>query len=147
MHIFRAYDIRGKLTPQMVEAIAHAFASHLNQNKIKQLVLGYDARLSSPQYAYIIQTTLEKAGIEVEALGCCSTPLMYCYAQKYGNGIILTASHNPSTDQGIKWLLNGLPPTPEDIQHIGQLTQQYLDPSKAGYPTIQPATSKKHTKA
>ena len=147
MHIFRAYDIRGKLTPQMVEAIAHAFASHLNQNKIKQLVLGYDARLSSPQYAYIIQTTLEKAGIEVEALGCCSTPLMYFYAQKHGNGIMLTASHNPSTDQGIKWLLNGLPPTPEDIQHIGQLTQQYLDPSKGGYPTIQPATSKKHAKA
>ena len=144
MHIFRAYDIRGRLTPQMVEAIAHAFVLHLNQNNIKHLVLGYDARLSSPQYAYILQTILEKAGIEVEALGCCSTPMMYFSAQKQGNGIMVTASHNPSTDQGIKWILNGLPPTPEDIQHIGQLAKQYFDPSKGGYPTIQPARSQKH---
>ena len=144
-HIFRAYDIRGKITPQVIEAIGHAFASHLTHHQIKHIVLGYDARVSSPQYAYIIQTILEKAGIEVEALGCCSTPMMYFFAQKHGNGMMLTASHNPSTDQGVKWLMNGLPPTPEDIQQIGKLAQKYIS-NTGGYPTIQPAISKKHAK-
>lgn len=140
-HIFRAYDIRGKtsdLTPNMVNAIGHAFADHLVKLSIQNIVLGYDARLSSPQYAYIIQRALERQNINVIGLGCCSTPMMYFHAHQYdGHGIMVTASHNAKTDNGIKWLIGPLPPTPQDIQYIGKMAQTYLE--IGNYPTIQPA--------
>lgn len=57
-HIFRAYDIRGNLsdlTQDVVIAIAYAFLDQLKKSKINKIVVGYDARLSSPVYAKIIE--------------------------------------------------------------------------------------------
>ena len=123
LHIFRAYDIRGKLTiftPQVVAAIGHALAYQYLAAGQTALVVGYDARLSSPQYAAILRTIFEQHGLSVIDLGCCSSPLMYFMArQAAGNGVMVTASHNPKSDNGIKWILNGEPPTPEQIEEIG----------------------------
>lgn len=142
-HIFRAYDIRGKaskLSAHVIQAIAHAFAQQFGRLESPTVVLGYDARLSSPQYAYIVQRTLEQKNIHVVALGCCSTPVMYFMAQMHqGHGIMVTASHNAKSDNGLKWLYDYQPPTPNDIQHIRQLAQQYYTPQQMAYPTVQPA--------
>lgn len=132
-HIFRAYDIRGRLSDlrlNVLVAIARAFAIQLKQQQIDHVVLGFDARLDGKMYASYIQHILIQQHIHVTALGCCSTPYMYFMAQqltKTGSGIMLTASHNPKTDHGIKWLSHKSPPTPEDIQNIAHLAkQQYL---------------------
>ena len=129
LHIFRAYDIRGKLTvftPKVVTAIAYALSRHYLEAGQKKLVVGYDARLSSPQYAAILTSVFESQGLDVIDLGCCSSPMMYFMArQTNGNGVMVTASHNPKSDNGIKWILNGEPPTPEHIQQIGEIAAHY----------------------
>ncbi|MBK0064978.1 MULTISPECIES: phosphomannomutase/phosphoglucomutase [unclassified Acinetobacter] len=129
LHIFRAYDIRGKLTvftPQVVTAIAYALAQQYQTVGQTKVVIGYDARLSSPQYAAILATIFEKQGLDVIDLGCCSSPMMYFMArQTHGNGVMVTASHNPKSDNGIKWILKGEPPTPAQIEEIGNASAHH----------------------
>lgn len=127
LNIFRAYDIRGKLsnlTPNIICSIAHALAQQYIHAEQTHVVIGYDARLTSPRYANIIQKVLEQQGLNVTNIGCCSSPMMYYIARDFGgNGIMVTASHNPKSDNGIKWILKGEPPSPDTIQYVGQCAQ------------------------
>ena len=127
LNIFRAYDIRGKLsnlTPDIICSIAYALAQQYKYAEQTQIVIGYDARLTSPGYANIIQKVLEQQGLNVTNIGCCSSPMMYYIARDFGgNGIMVTASHNPKSDNGIKWILKGEPPSPDTIQYVGQCAQ------------------------
>ncbi|MGL2989835.1 phosphomannomutase/phosphoglucomutase [Acinetobacter nosocomialis] len=129
-NIFRAYDIRGKLsylTTDVVRSIAYGLAQQYKQAEQTQLVIGYDARLTSPAYAHLIQEILVEQGLKVTNIGCCSTPMMYYIAREFdGNGIMVTASHNPKSDNGIKWILRGEPPSPEMIQQVGEFAQTYV---------------------
>lgn len=126
--IFRAYDIRGKLnvlTPERIVAIAHGLAQQYLAAGHTKLVLGYDARLTGPYYAALVQAVLGEHGLCVTNIGCCSTPLMYFTARSHdGNGIMITASHNPKTDNGIKWVMGNQPPSPEIIQQVGWYASQ-----------------------
>lgn len=127
LNIFRAYDIRGKLsnlTPNIICSIAYALASQYKNAEQTHVVIGYDARLTSPTYANILQYIFEQQGLQVTNIGCCSSPMMYYIARDFGgNGVMVTASHNPKSDNGIKWILKGEPPTPETIQQVGQFAQ------------------------
>ncbi|NNH88956.1 phosphomannomutase/phosphoglucomutase [Acinetobacter terrae] len=130
--IFRAYDIRGKvslLTPEIVKAIAYGLVAQYHKVGQTQLAIGYDARLTSPEYAEIIRQVCEEKGLNAAIIGCCSTPLLYFIARQFdGNGIMLTASHNPKTDNGIKWIIQNEPPCPEMIQQVGISASSAFDP-------------------
>ena len=130
--IFRAYDIRGKvslLTPEIVKAIAYGLVAQYHKVGQTQLAIGYDARLTSPEYAEIIRQVCEEKGLNATIIGCCSTPLLYFIARQFnGNGIMLTASHNPKTDNGIKWIIQNEPPCPDMIQHVGASARAAFDP-------------------
>jgi phosphomannomutase/phosphoglucomutase len=131
LQIFRAYDIRGKislLTPEIVQATAYGLVEQYHKAGQTQLAIGYDARLTSPQYAEIIRRVCEEKGLHATIIGCCSTPLLYFIARQFGgNGIMLTASHNPKTDNGIKWIIQGEPPCPDMIQQVGQSASAAFD--------------------
>lgn len=126
--IFRAYDIRGKLnilTPERIVAIAHGLASQYLDVEQTRVVIGYDARLTSADYAEIVQSVFEQRGLRVINIGRCSTPLMYFTARRYeGNGVMITASHNPKSDNGVKWLIQNEPPSPDMIQQVGWAASQ-----------------------
>ena len=128
-HIFRAYDIRGKvehLDPRVVCAIAYGLAQQFKQQQQSEIVIGYDARLTSPYYAHLVAEMFHQQGFSVTEIGCCATPQMYFAArQTHGNGIMVTASHNPKQDNGIKWIIQSEPPTPEMIQAVGAWAEQY----------------------
>ncbi|MBP2544413.1 phosphomannomutase/phosphoglucomutase [Acinetobacter guillouiae] len=128
--IFRAYDIRGKvemMPPELIQAIAYALVDQLIEKGQSKITLGYDARLSSPAYAQIIKQVFQNKDIEVTEIGCCATPQLYFAARNtQGNGIMVTASHNPKTDNGIKWIMQFEPPSPEMIQNIGIQAKNYL---------------------
>lgn len=142
LQIFRTYDIRGKetlLTAQVVAAIARAFVTLFQERGQTQIVLGYDARLTSPSYSQIFRTVLQPH-FEVIEIGCCSTPQMYYAARQYqDNGIMITASHNPKTDNGIKWIVQGTSPTPALIQQVGLMAEALYDPT---HPVMVSAESK-----
>ena len=102
---FRAYDIRGiypdELNEEIAGRIAGATAKFLNA---KKLVMGEDARTSSPALRKAVLEGATKAGCDVYYIGQCTTPLFYFSVNNLGadGGIMVTASHNPPQYNGLK---------------------------------------------
>lgn len=110
-HIFRGYDLRGEvgkdLSPAIIEHIGKAYGTFLAKRRIKQAVVGYDCRLTSPEYAEAVARGLISTGVSVIDLGLSLSQLMY-YGQYYfrsNGGVIITASHNPKNYNGMKLAL------------------------------------------
>jgi phosphomannomutase len=102
---FKAYDIRGRipneLNRDLVVTIARAFASWL---KPKSVAVGYDIRLSSPDFAAAVRSGLTDMGVDVVDIGRCGTEQVY-FATSHLNldgGVMVTASHNPADYNGLK---------------------------------------------
>lgn len=131
MHIFRAYDIRGKVSllgAGIIDAIAHGLAQQYQTAGQTRVAIGYDARISSPAFADTIARIFKDYSLEATIIGCCSSPMLYFTARQFdGNGIMVTASHNPKEDNGIKWIIDGEPPCPEMIQQVAQLAKSHCD--------------------
>ncbi len=103
--IFGAYDIRG-IYPSDVDEdtfyrIALAYASIFNS---REVVVGMDARLSSPSLKESVIKGLLDSGVDVFDIGEATTDMMYFAvgSYRYSGGIIVSASHNPREYNGIK---------------------------------------------
>lgn len=106
--IFRAYDLRGIYEEQITDETAYilgkSFGSYVTLRGEKEVLVGYDNRLSSPILAKNLIKGLLETGVNVTNLGLVTTP-MYYYARNKLNkwaAIMLTASHNPSNHNGFK---------------------------------------------
>ena len=124
-HIFRAYDVRGRadadLTGTVVSAIAKAFASTVREEcGSETIVVGRDGRLSSDRIAGQVIDALQSTGCDVIDIGLVPTPVTYHAAIQHssGNGIMVTASHNPPEDNGLKFLCGGHALSDEEIQQL-----------------------------
>lgn len=113
--IFRAYDIRGRvgetLTPEIVMALGRAIGSEARaqEQKPQAIVVGHDARLSSPSLSEALIVGLLATGCDVVNVGRVPTPVVY-FATHYlqtGNGVVITGSHNPPEYNGLKIMLGG----------------------------------------
>ncbi|MEO5613941.1 MAG: phosphomannomutase [Cypionkella sp.] len=110
---FKAYDIRGKLgpelNPEIARRIGRAFAEGLGATRV---VLGQDCRASSAELATAVAEGLVAAGVEVMDLGLCGTEEMYfaTTALDADGGIEVTASHNPMDYNGMKMVRRGSAP-------------------------------------
>ena len=109
--IFRAYDIRGivgqGLDEKGVEWIGRAIAAEALSVGESTILLGRDARLSSPSLAAALRKGLLASGCDVIDLGVVPTPLLYfaTHTLATGSGVMLTGSHNPRDYNGIKIVL------------------------------------------
>jgi len=107
--IFKAYDVRGVYPSEVNEeaavAVAKALAFLLSA---KKLVIGRDARASSPSLHKAILKALTDVGVGVVDLGVCPTPLTnYTIAKKgFAGGIMISASHNPPEYNAFKLIKN-----------------------------------------
>lgn len=122
--IFRAYDVRGvyadTLTEHSVRLIAQAIGSQLRDMGEQKVVLGRDGRLSSPSLTQAATEGLLQAGCHVIDLGLLPTPVLY-YAVQSGiapHGVMITGSHNPPDQNGIKIVINGQSLYNESIQRL-----------------------------
>ena len=103
----KTYDVRGlvgtQLTDEVVECFGAAFADELDLVG-KELVVGHDMRDSSPDFAAAFCLGARKRGANVVMMGLCSTDMNY-YASGFLNmpAAMFTASHNPSSYNGIKF--------------------------------------------
>ena len=107
--IFRAYDIRGVYPSTIDEDTAYTFGlgfgTHIQGLGMKKCVVGHDNRLSSPALYEAMIEGITKTGVDVISLGQCTTPMYYyaCILLKVPSGAMVTASHNPKDDNGIKF--------------------------------------------
>lgn len=107
-NILRENDIRGlypdEINEEAVSIIASSFAVYIKENNENVCLLGHDNRLSSEKLYESVSKTLLSSGINVIKLGLVTTP-MFNYAtiiQDIPYGIMVTASHNPASDNGLK---------------------------------------------
>jgi len=107
INCFKAYDIRGRVPEELNVDIAYrigrAFAEFLSP---KNVVVGYDIRLTSPELNDALSRGLRDSGVDVINIGLCGTEEIY-FATSHLNvdgGIIVTASHNPKNYNGMKFV-------------------------------------------
>jgi phosphomannomutase / phosphoglucomutase len=111
-HIFRAYDIRGnaerELNDALVRGIGQVVAELLQERGEQQLVVGSDGRLSSPRIRSQLISALLECGLEVIDIGTVPTPLLHFALHRLDcpSGVMVTGSHNPAEDNGLKIVLD-----------------------------------------
>ncbi len=86
------------------------FASFLINNSTiteKKCLVARDTRPSSYLILQTVSAAIMEQGINVLDLGIAPTPFVFHESIKYGNGVIVTASHNPFEWNGLKFIING----------------------------------------
>jgi phosphomannomutase len=105
-HIFKAYDVRGKvgseLTPAVSESIGKALADWLPDEG--GVAVGRDMRPDSAELADALIAGLREQGRDVIDIGQVTSDMIYFAVGSLGlaGGAMVTASHNPGEYNGIK---------------------------------------------
>ena len=71
-----------------------------------------------------------QCGVDIYNLGVVPTPVVFRESQKYGAGIVVTASHNPTEWNGLKMLIDGKGINQEQLDLI--TNEQVTNKSKIG---------------
>jgi phosphoglucosamine mutase len=81
-----------------------AVAIKKSQKSIKIVLIGKDTRESCEMIEDAIINGFKEVGVSCESIGVVSTPILSFYTKnhKYDLGIMISASHNPHSDNGIK---------------------------------------------
>ena len=128
MLIRSASGLRGiakdHFTPKLIDKYISAFITTQN---IKSCVIGRDGRPSGKQISQCVIDSFHKNGINVENCGLATTPTMQVMTEKehYDGGIVITASHNPSEYNGLKFLQSdGTFLSPEQCEELFKAVDQ-----------------------
>jgi len=108
--LFGTDGIRGiageaPLDPTTIFAVGLALAHSLrHRSDNPAVILGRDTRESSSGIAATLAAGLRSAGVRVESAGIVPTPAVAFLARTHGfqAGVVISASHNPWRDNGIK---------------------------------------------
>ena len=125
---FKAYDVRGELGVNFDVVIAYCIGRAVGQHfGDGAVVIGYDARETSPELAVAVARGVCDAGSKVLDLGMAGTEEMYWAVTEFGAsaGIEVTASHNPINYNGLKIVKSGSRPLDDtnDFQVIKRLAE------------------------
>ncbi len=110
--LFGTDGIRGVANVDLTPTLAHELGravGHLLRGERRRVVIGQDTRRSGDMLAAAAAAGLASIGADVVQLGVVTTP---CLAFVAGNGdfeagIMVSASHNPASDNGLKVLSGG----------------------------------------
>ncbi len=94
------------ITPDFVLRLAHAVGRVLKQEHARPRVLiGKDTRISGYMLESALESGFNSAGVDVVLLGPLPTPgvAYLTRAQRASLGVVISASHNPYADNGIKF--------------------------------------------
>lgn len=125
-HIFRTYDIRGNtltdLTADVVYDIGLALGSQARSQGETTLIVARDGRLSGPILFPALKEGLRATGCNLLDIGVIPTPLLYFATQTLScrSGVMLTGSHNPRDDNGLKMVIQGQTLTENQVQGLLQ---------------------------
>ncbi len=138
---FKAYDVRGRIPNELNEDIAYrigrAYAQYL---KPKQVVVGYDIRLTSYEISRALMKGLTEGGVNVQDIGQCGTEEVYFATShlKVDGGICVTASHNPKDYNGMKFVREESKPISGDtgLKEIQRLAEENNFESRVSIGTV-----------
>ena len=109
--LFGTDGIRGKVGDLLTPALAMQLGFWAGQvlktasDTLAPVIIGQDSRNSSDMLAMAIAAGLTSSGLDVWHLGLCPTPCVAYLTHKTQamGGIMISASHNPPEDNGIKF--------------------------------------------
>ena len=126
MKFFSTDGIRGNA----LELISSNVVLRLGQiigEKYQKVIVAYDTRISSKQILDFLLYGIVMQGCDVYIQGICPTPVLsyILKEQNFDLGVVITASHNPYFDNGIKLLnSNGDKISKEESEEISYLLKQ-----------------------
>lgn len=130
---FGTDGIRGEanieLTAELAMKLGYALGFYLkknNQNKKIKVIMGCDTRISGYMLRSALTAGLTSIGIDIDFVGVLPTPGVAYITQKKsaGAGIMISASHNPAKDNGIKIFGNDGCKLPDEVE---EELESYID--------------------
>lgn len=133
---FGTDGVRGRanveLTPELALALGRAAGRVL---EAPLAVVGGDTRRSTPMLAAAVAAGLAAEGVEVLHLGVVPTPAVAFEASVRGAiGVVVSASHNPHYDNGIKLFAPGGTKLPDEIEARIEAELAHPHPATPGEP-------------
>ena len=105
MGFFKAYDMRGTFGVDFDLDTVYRVGRELpGVIGAKKFLIGRDCRSTSSAIAATLKKGLAEAGADVTDLGLATTPMVYFFTAEddFDASVMITASHNPPTDNGLK---------------------------------------------
>ena len=105
MSFFKAYDMRGTFGADFdLDTVYNVGLALPKVVKGRRWLIGRDCRTTGGEVHDALVKGLSEAGAEVSDLGLCTTPMVYYFtaADNFDGSVMITASHNPPTDNGLK---------------------------------------------
>ena len=122
MNPWKACDIRGvyprEVSPDLLRAVGAGVASAFPPRS--RILIAGDFRESTPTLKAALAEGLRSAGAHVVDAGQLPTPVVY-FAHTHSKTaavLTVTASHNPAGYNGLKLMLDDLPPTPAELAEL-----------------------------
>lgn len=121
---FGTDGIRGRvgqfpITPEFVMKLGWAAGKVLACSNGRKVVIGKDTRISGYMFESALEAGLSAAGVEILLLGPMPTPAIAYLTRTLHAcaGIVISASHNPYYDNGIKFFSADGTKLPDEIEH------------------------------
>ena len=109
MSFFKAYDMRGTFgvdfNLETVYLVGKALPKVVTRDKANpRWLVGRDGRETSESVRDALVKGLKESGAEVTDLGLSTTPMVYYFTaeENFDGSVMITASHNPPGDNGLK---------------------------------------------
>ena len=120
---FGTDGIRGKvgiapITPDFVMKLGWAAGRVLAKGEGGKILIGKDTRISGYMFESALEAGLSAAGVDIRLLGPMPTPaIAYLTCTFHAQaGIVISASHNPYQDNGIKFFSSDGTKLPDDVE-------------------------------
>ena len=120
---FGTDGIRGRvgeppITPEFVMKLGWAAGRVLAQNGAGPVLIGKDTRISGYMFESALEAGLSAAGVDIRLLGPMPTPGIAFLTRntRAQAGIVISASHNPYQDNGIKFFSGDGTKLPDEIE-------------------------------
>lgn len=107
------------ITPEFVLKLGWAVGKVLARQGHGKVLIGKDTRISGYMFESVLESGLSAAGIDTHLLGPMPTPAIAYLTRtlRAQAGIVISASHNPYYDNGIKFFSAQGTKLPDEVEH------------------------------